>query len=274
MLEADVERAALLAEAEAARDPMRIAEIQTRLADIDAHAAPARAARILSGLGFDEAAQNRALSEFSGGWRMRVALAAVLFSAPDLLLLDEPTNYLDLEGALWLVDYLKTYPATIVVISHDRDLLDDVADHILHLDRGKLTLWSGGYSSFERQRARAAGAAGQGGEEAGGEAQASASLRRPLPRQRDQGAPGAIAPQDAGEDGSRSRSIVDDTRAAVPLAADRASKLSPPIVAMEKVSVGYGERVGAVAARPDACRTTTASACSAPTATASRPSPN
>ena len=131
---------------------MRIAEIQTRLVDIDAHAAPARAASILSGLGFDEAAQNRALSEFSGGWRMRVALAAVLFSAPDLLLLDEPTNYLDLEGALWLVDYLKTYPATVVVICHDRDLLDDVADHILHLERGKLTLWTGGYTSFERQR--------------------------------------------------------------------------------------------------------------------------
>jgi ATP-binding cassette subfamily F protein 3 len=156
VLDADVERRDLLAEAEAAHDPHRIAEIQTRLADIDAHAAPARAARILAGLGFDEAAQNRALSEFSGGWRMRVALAAVLFSAPDLLLLDEPTNYLDLEGALWLVDYLKTYPATVLVISHDRDILDEVAQHILHLDRGKLTLWSGGYTSFERQRAEAA----------------------------------------------------------------------------------------------------------------------
>ena len=152
VLDADVERRALLAEAEHAHDPHRIAEIQTRLADIEAHAAPARAARILAGLGFDEAAQGRALSEFSGGWRMRVALAAVLFSAPDLLLLDEPTNYLDLEGSLWLVDYLKTYPATVLVISHDRDLLDDVANHILHLDRGKLTLWSGDYTSFERQR--------------------------------------------------------------------------------------------------------------------------
>ncbi|HEY1736747.1 MAG TPA: ABC-F family ATP-binding cassette domain-containing protein, partial [Methylovirgula sp.] len=125
---------------------------QTRLVDIDAHAAPARAATILSGLGFDEAAQNRALSEFSGGWRMRVALAAVLFSAPDLLLLDEPTNYLDLEGTLWLVDYLQRYPGTILVISHDRDLLDDVADHILHLDRAKLSLWRGNYSGFEKQR--------------------------------------------------------------------------------------------------------------------------
>ena len=156
VLDADVERSALLKEAETAQDPARIAEIQTRLADIEAHAAPARAARILAGLGFDEAAQNRALSEFSGGWRMRVALAAVLFSAPDLLLLDEPTNYLDLEGALWLVDYLKSYPATVLVISHDRDILDEVAQHILHLDRGKLTLWTGGYTSFERQRGEAA----------------------------------------------------------------------------------------------------------------------
>src|SRR5579863_3966767 len=152
VLEADKERAALLAEAEDAKDPTRIAEIHTRLVDIDAHAAPARAASILSGLGFDEAAQNRALSEFSGGWRMRVALAAVLFSAPDLLLLDEPTNYLDLEGTLWLIDYLADYPATILVISHDRDLLDAVADHILHLDQAKLTIWRGNYTSFERQR--------------------------------------------------------------------------------------------------------------------------
>jgi ATP-binding cassette subfamily F protein 3 len=152
VLDADRERASLIAEAETAHDPHRIAEIQLRLVDIDAHAAPARAATILSGLGFDEAAQNRALSEFSGGWRMRVALAAVLFSAPDLLLLDEPTNYLDLEGTLWLVDYLQRYSGTILVISHDRDLLDAVADHILHLDQAKLTLWRGNYSSFEKQR--------------------------------------------------------------------------------------------------------------------------
>jgi len=152
VLEADVERHQLMAEAETATDPQRIADIHTRLVDIDAHAAPAKAATILSGLGFDEAAQNRALSEFSGGWRMRVALAAVLFSGPDLLLLDEPTNYLDLEGTLWLIDYLQNYPATILVISHDRDMLDAVADHILHLDQAKLTLWKGNYSSFERQR--------------------------------------------------------------------------------------------------------------------------
>lgn len=152
VLEADTERAALLTESETASDPVRIAEIQTRLADIGAHSAPARAAAILSGLGFDERAQQRPLSEFSGGWRMRVALAAVLFAQPDWLLLDEPTNYLDLEGTLWLVDYLKTYPASILIISHDRDILDEVCDHILHLDRRKLTLWRGNYSSFERQR--------------------------------------------------------------------------------------------------------------------------
>ncbi len=152
VLEADLERASLLTEAETATDPHRIAEIQTRLVDIDAHAAPAQAAAILSGLGFDSVAQERSLSEYSGGWRMRVALAAVLFSAPDLLLLDEPTNYLDLEGTLWLVDYLQRYQGTILVISHDRDLLDAVADHILHLDQAKLTLWRGNYSSFEKQR--------------------------------------------------------------------------------------------------------------------------
>ncbi len=153
VLKADREREALLGEAEVASDPHRIAEIQTRLADIDAHSAPARAAAILSGLGFSPADQHRPCSEFSGGWRMRVALAATLFSAPDLLLLDEPTNYLDLEGTLWLEDHLANYPRTVIVISHDRDLLDTSVDQILHLDRGKLTLYKGTYSSFEEQRA-------------------------------------------------------------------------------------------------------------------------
>ncbi|MFN5455604.1 ABC-F family ATP-binding cassette domain-containing protein, partial [Bradyrhizobium sp.] len=115
--------------------------------------APARAAAILSGLGFSAADQARACAEFSGGWRMRVALAATLFAAPDLLLLDEPTNYLDLEGTLWLEDHLAHYPRTVIVISHDRDLLETSVDQILHLDRGKLTLYRGGYSSFEEQRA-------------------------------------------------------------------------------------------------------------------------
>jgi ATP-binding cassette, subfamily F, member 3 len=153
VLKADLEREALTREAETAHDPTRIADIQTRLVDIDAHSAPARAAAILSGLGFSTADQGRPCSEFSGGWRMRVALAATLFSAPDLLLLDEPTNYLDLEGTLWLEDHLANYPRTVIVISHDRDLLDTSVDQILHLDRGKLTLYKGTYSSFEEQRA-------------------------------------------------------------------------------------------------------------------------
>jgi ATP-binding cassette subfamily F protein 3 len=152
VLKADLEREALLREAETAHDPHRIADIQTRLVDIDAHSAPARAAAILSGLGFSTADQARSCSEFSGGWRMRVALAATLFAAPDLLLLDEPTNYLDLEGTLWLEDHLANYPRTVIVISHDRDLLDTSVDQILHLDRGKLTLYKGTYSSFEEQR--------------------------------------------------------------------------------------------------------------------------
>ncbi len=153
VLKADLERDALLREADTAHDPHRIAEIQTRLVDIDAHSAPARAAAILSGLGFSTADQARPCSEFSGGWRMRVALAATLFSAPDLLLLDEPTNYLDLEGTLWLEDHLANYPRTVIVISHDRDLLDTSVDQILHLDRGKLVLYRGTYSSYEEQRA-------------------------------------------------------------------------------------------------------------------------
>ncbi|MCA1372448.1 MULTISPECIES: ABC-F family ATP-binding cassette domain-containing protein [unclassified Bradyrhizobium] len=153
VLKADLERDALLNEAEHATDPHRIAEIQTRLVDIDAHSAPSRAAAILSGLGFSAADQLRPCAEFSGGWRMRVALAATLFAAPDLLLLDEPTNYLDLEGTLWLEDHLAHYPRTVIVISHDRDLLESSVDQILHLERGKLTLYKGSYSSFEEQRA-------------------------------------------------------------------------------------------------------------------------
>jgi ATP-binding cassette subfamily F protein 3 len=152
VLSTDVERASLLAEAEQAADPARIADIQIRLTDIDAHSAPSRAAQILAGLGFDEAAQRRACREFSGGWRMRVALASVLFLEPEILLLDEPTNYLDLEGTLWLESYLRTYPHTIIIVSHDRDLLNRAVTAILHLERGKLTLYTGGYDDFEEAR--------------------------------------------------------------------------------------------------------------------------
>ncbi|MCV2870515.1 ABC-F family ATP-binding cassette domain-containing protein [Defluviimonas sp. WL0002] len=153
VLAADTERASLMAEAETAEDPHRIADIQARLADIDAWSAEGRASAILKGLGFDAENQRRPCSDFSGGWRMRVALAGVLFAQPDLLLLDEPTNYLDLEGALWLESYLAKYPHTVIVISHDRGLLNRAVNSILHLENRRLTLWSGGYDTFARSRA-------------------------------------------------------------------------------------------------------------------------
>ncbi|QUS35615.1 ABC-F family ATP-binding cassette domain-containing protein [Falsirhodobacter algicola] len=153
VLEADTERAALLAESATATDAARIAEIQTRLTDIDAWSAEGRASAILKGLGFDAEAQLRPCSDFSGGWRMRVALAGVLFAQPDLLLLDEPTNYLDLEGALWLEAYLQKYPHTVLIISHDRGLLNRAVQGILHLDSKKLTYWTGPYDQFARQMA-------------------------------------------------------------------------------------------------------------------------
>ncbi|WP_395620185.1 ribosomal protection-like ABC-F family protein [Sphingorhabdus sp.] len=157
VLAADTERAALMIESEQeGLDPDRMAEVHERLIAIDAYTAPARASRILVGLGFDEDMQGRPLDSFSGGWKMRVALASLLFSQPDLLLLDEPSNHLDLEATLWLENFLKGYPAMMVVISHERDLLNNVVDHILHLDNGQVTLYSGGYDSFERQRAERA----------------------------------------------------------------------------------------------------------------------
>lgn len=152
VLAADKERARLIKRAESETDPNMIAEIHTRLGDIEAHSAPARAAAILAGLGFDEAEQQRPCAEFSGGWRMRVALASALFAAPDILLLDEPSNYLDLEGTLWLEGFLKSYPHTVLIVSHDRDLLNTAVTSILHLSQGKLALYSGGYDSFEETR--------------------------------------------------------------------------------------------------------------------------
>jgi ATP-binding cassette, subfamily F, member 3 len=153
VLAADRERTQLLAAAERTVDPAAIAEVQTRLADIGAHAAPARAAVILSGLGFDEDAQARPVNSFSGGWRMRVALASVLFAEPDLLLLDEPTNHLDLEASLWLEDYLCRYPHTLLLVSHDRNLLNRVPQRIVHLEGRRLTSYAGAYDAFERARA-------------------------------------------------------------------------------------------------------------------------
>lgn len=240
VLEADTERHALLQEAEEARDPTRIADIHARLLDIDAHSAPARAATILSGLGFDEAAQNRPLASFSGGWRMRVALAAVLFTQPDLLLLDEPTNYLDLEGTLWLVEHLAAYPAGLIVISHDRDLLDDVADHILHLDNAKLTLWRGDYSSFERQRGEAQ------------RVQAKAIRKQEEDRERLTAFVDRFRAKATKARQAQSRlkmlekmepiaAIVDQDVLPI-LLPSPAKPLSPPIITLERVGVGYGAR--------------------------------
>jgi ATP-binding cassette, subfamily F, member 3 len=153
VLAADPERTQLLADAGTETDPHRLGDIHHRLEAIDAYSAPARAASILAGLGFSAEAQLRPCAEFSGGWRMRVALASILFAAPDLLLLDEPTNYLDLEGVLWLEEFLRRYRGTVLIVSHDRDLLNTAAEFILHLEHGKLTLYSGNYDTFVETRA-------------------------------------------------------------------------------------------------------------------------
>ncbi len=156
VLASATERAALLTELETCTDMDRMGDVHDRLLAIDAYSAPARAAKILSGLGFDEEMQQRPVDSFSGGWKMRIALGALLFSEPDILLLDEPSNHLDLEATLWLENFLKSYPATLLVISHERDLLNKVVDHILHLQGGQLTLYPGGYDAFEKQRAERA----------------------------------------------------------------------------------------------------------------------
>ena len=154
VLSADTERTALMAEAEAAAEPERLGDIYMRLADIDAYNATSRAAIILAGLGFDDAAQSSPISDFSGGWRMRVALAAALFRNPDLLMLDEPTNHLDFEAIIWLENYLAGYEKTLIIISHDRDILNKTTTHIVHLDQLQLTLYTGNYDQFEVHRAQ------------------------------------------------------------------------------------------------------------------------
>jgi len=153
VLAADVERNALMAESETCHDGLRLAEIHARLDEIGAASAPARAASILNGLGFSNAAQDRPCGEFSGGWRMRVALAGTLFSDPDLLILDEPSNHLDIEAMMWLTEHLKRFRNTLLMVSHDRDLLNDVCDHIVHIDNQKLVAYTGNYDFFERTRA-------------------------------------------------------------------------------------------------------------------------
>jgi ATP-binding cassette subfamily F protein 3 len=153
VLEADAERASLMAEADTCEDPMRIGDIHARLADIDAWSGEARAAEILVGLGFTQNDLTRPCKEFSGGWRMRAALGGVLFARPELLLLDEPTNYLDLEGAAWLEVYLRKYPYTVVIVSHDRDLLNRSVTHILAVEQTKLVISAGGYDTYLKRRA-------------------------------------------------------------------------------------------------------------------------
>lgn len=237
VLQADSERASLLAEADTATDPARIAAIQTRLADIDAWSAEGRASAILKGLGFDHDAQARPCSDFSGGWRMRVALAGVLFAQPDLLLLDEPTNYLDLEGALWLESYLARYPHTVIIISHDRGLLNRAVDHILHLEDRKLTLYTGGYDSFAR--ARAEQRAIQAAEAAKVEAR-RAHMQKFVDRFRAQATKARQAQ-------SRLKMLEKLTPITPPSEAARhvftfpaPEALSPPILRLDGVSVGYG----------------------------------
>ncbi len=237
VLSADTERAALMAEAEGAHDAHRIAEVQTRLADIDAWSAEGRAAAILKGLGFDTAAQARPCSDFSGGWRMRVALAGVLFAQPDLLLLDEPTNYLDLEGSLWLEAYLARYPHTVLLISHDRALLNRAVGHILHLEDRKLTLYAGGYEGFARLRAerRALLAA-----EAKKQDARRAHMQKFVDRFRAQA-------NKATQAQSRIKMLEKMTPISAPEDAARAvftfpapEEMAPPIVALDRVAVGYG----------------------------------
>ncbi|MEO0361424.1 MAG: ABC-F family ATP-binding cassette domain-containing protein [Pseudomonadota bacterium] len=237
VLAADRERAALLAEAETAADPERIAEIQLRLTDIEAHSAEARASSILSGLGFDVAAQGRAAAEFSGGWRMRVALAAVLFSRPDLLLLDEPTNYLDLEGAMWLESFLARYPATALVISHDRGLLNRAVDHILHLTGRKTTLYSGGYDAFDaKRRADAARNAAL----ASKQERERAHIQSFVDRFRYKASKAKQA-QSRLKMLARMEPIAGVAEGAVaPFRFASGAALSPPIIAFDGVAVGYG----------------------------------
>jgi len=157
VLEADEEMAALWKQTETEEDPNKIAEIYEKLADMDAYSAPAKASRLLTGLGFSEDQLSEPFSAFSGGWRMRVALAAALFVEPEILLLDEPTNHLDLEAIMWLESYLASYPHTLLIISHDREVLNKCIDHVVHVDRQKLKLYTGNYDTFERERAEALG---------------------------------------------------------------------------------------------------------------------
>ena len=240
VLAADVERADLLAEADTATDPARIADIQTRLTDIDAWSAAARASSILKGLGFTDSEQKQPCSAFSGGWRMRVALAAVLFSEPDLLLLDEPTNYLDLEGALWLENYLAKYPHTVLIVSHDRELLNRSVGGILHLEDKKLTYYTGPYDSFVKQRAEKRSLL------------VSAAKKQEAKRAHLESFVSRFKAKASKAKQAQSRVKMLEKMETIRVPEDaartvftfpRPEELSPPIIALENASTGYGEHV-------------------------------
>ena len=239
VLAADEERTALLAEAESTRDPARIAEVQTRLSDIDAWSAEARAASILRGLGFDAEQLGQPCSAFSGGWRMRVALAAVLFAEPDLLLLDEPTNYLDLEGALWLENYLTRYPHTVLIVSHDRALLNRSVGAILHLEDRKLTFYQGPYDTFAETRAARIAAA------------ESENRKTEARRAHLQSFVDRFRYKESKAKQAQSRIKMIERLKLITLPSEAAlrrftfpepEELSPPIIDTEGVALGYGER--------------------------------
>jgi ATP-binding cassette subfamily F protein 3 len=238
VLAADTERAALLDEAEHCTDAHRLGDIHDRLLAIDAYSAPARAGRILLGLGFDEEMQGLPLDSYSGGWKMRVALAALLFSSPDVLLLDEPSNHLDLEATLWLENFLKTYSGTLIVISHERDLLNTVVDTILHLERGEISLYSGNYDGFERQRA----------ERAAQIAAASAAQDAQRARLQDYIARNSARASTAKQAQSRAKmlakmqpiaALVDDPSLSFDFPSP--TELRPPLITLDMASVGYAE---------------------------------
>lgn len=240
VLRADVEREALMAEADTATDPNRIAEVQTRLTDIDAWSAEARAASILRGLGFTHNEQLQPCSAFSGGWRMRVALAAVLFSEPDLLLLDEPTNYLDLEGALWLEAYLVKYPHTVLIVSHDRELLNRSVGGILHLEDKGLIYYTGTYDMFAKQRAQKRAL------------MASAAKKQDAKREHLQAFVDRFKAKASKAKQAQSRvkalEKMETIRAPEDVARTvftfpKPEELSPPIIATEGASVGYGDTI-------------------------------
>ena len=236
VLAADLERAQLLEAAETETEPHAIGDIYTRLAAIDAYSAPARAAAILAGLGFSAEEQLRPCSEFSGGWRMRVALAAILFANPDLLLLDEPTNYLDLEGVLWLEDFLKRYRGTVLIVSHDRDLLNTGCEFILHLERGKLKLYTGGYDTFvaTRAAARANDMAFAKKQEA-----ARAHMQKFVDRFKASAAKAAQAQSRMKMLAKMASVEVPPDEFVAPIRIPTATEASPPLITMDRASVGY-----------------------------------